>query len=222
MIPKTLIATMAGTLLAASAVAAPPQCESIPDDRLRAVCQERVRTCEPLRTAREREECYRGPRSARAASLPAVPAPPAWQAAPLKAPLAIPAPPPPSPPPVPAPSTAPATAEPRPGPADFGKPVVTAFYGALAIADGRGANEWLIPEIRNKGAFEPEGINRFYSDMREPLRLLAVSRLNDKTLRARYAYVHTSGRRCLGDADVTLAWRDERPLIVRIKALDGC
>jgi len=282
---------------AGAAQAAPPRCENITVDDLRQACIERVARCEPLKSAAERDECYRGrtPKTAdgaaagpikltpNAAPVPTAPkaASPAPSAAqvPAASPAPVPTPPPPAPPPpastavvvrpgqppimatpapipqpapkvdpaqvspplpttaapaplpkvvrpapVPvAPAAVPATVvpPPRPTPGD-GLDAVRGFYEALAQADGARANEFLVPEKRNSGAYEIGAMSRYYGNMREPVRLIAAEPMGNDGARVRYHYVYVNGRTCDGAAEVFLSRRDGRPLIERIRALNGC
>lgn len=318
-------------LLAGAGVAqaAPPHCENITVDDLRQACMERAARCEPLKSAAERDECYRGrvlktaetsptngatnggttngpirltPNGGQspAPAAPASPPPaasPAPASPPSKAPVVNPAPVPPPPPPPPppqvqpqvpsqvappvvvrpgqppavttpapipqpvpkadpaqnpsgsnphiqrapadapkvvrpapppaaaapaAPPPAPAVAAPRPAPGD-GLETVRGFYEALAQADGARANNFLVPEKRNSGAYEVGSMSRYYGNMREPLRLLAAEPMAGDGVRVRYHYVYANGRVCDGSAEVSLSRRDGgRPLIERIRALNGC
>lgn len=109
-----IAAAIAVASAAAPALAAPPSCDKILDDGLRRSCQERMERCEPLKTAAERDECYRGPRSPRGtplatagAPVPLVPASPAPAAqAPVREAAVKPAPQPPAQQPNPAPPPA--------------------------------------------------------------------------------------------------------------------
>lgn len=118
----------------------------------------------------------------------------------------------------PPPTALPPTASPR----DEVLAAVEGFYGALGRGDGQTANEFLVPEKRNQGAYEIAAMTRFYSAMREPLRVLGVGRLDPEVVRVQYAYTHQSGRRCDGVADVTVSRVGGRALIERIRALSGC
>jgi len=125
----------------------------------------------------------------------------------------------------PLPPTAPAPQTPaavQPVPTDAVLAAVEGFYGALARGDGLRANEFLVPEKRNQGAYEAAAMTRFYSAMREPLQLIGIGRLDPEVVRVRYAYTHQSGRRCDGVADVTVRRIDGRALIERIRSLSGC
>lgn len=70
-----IAAAVAVASAAAPALAAPPSCDKILDDGLRRACQERMERCEPLKTAAERDDCYRGPRSPRGTPLATAGAP---------------------------------------------------------------------------------------------------------------------------------------------------
>jgi len=111
---------------------------------------------------------------------------------------------------------------PTPAPRDEVLAAVEGFYGALGRGDGQRANEFLVPEKRNQGAYEVAAMTRFYSAMSEPLRVLGLGRLDPEVVRVQYAYTHQSGRRCDGVADVTVRRADGRALIERIRALSGC
>lgn len=175
------------------------------------------------------------PEPARPVAPPAPPPP-----EPMAPPLAVPSEPRPAsprgiavtplPPTVPAPQT-PAAVQPAPpspttappmAPNDAVLAAVEGFYGALARGDGQRANEFLVPEKRNQGAYEVAAMTRFYAAMREPLQLIGVGRLDPEVVRVRYAYTHQSGRHCDGVADVTVRRIDGRALIERIRSLSGC
>ncbi len=122
----------------------------------------------------------------------------------------------------PAPVPAAVAAPPRPVPGD-GMDAVRGFYEALAQADGARANGFLVPEKRNSGAYEVGSMSRYYANMREPLRLIAAEPMGADAARVRYHYVYANGRVCDGAAEVSLSRRDGgRPLIERIRALNGC
>lgn len=149
-------------------------------------------------------------------TAPAVPPPGHEPARPVPPPTL----PPPTLPPVQPPPVQPQPAQ--PAPRDEVLAVVEGFYAALARGDGRQANEFLVPEKRNQGAFEIASMTRFYSAMSEPLRVTGVGRPDPLVVRVQYAYVHQSGRRCDGVADVTVHRVGGRALIERIRALSGC
>lgn len=155
--------------------------------------------------------------------------PPAVSAPPISAP-AVPAPiisPPTAPRGIavtPLPPTAPAPVPPpaQPAPRDEVLAVVEGFYAALARGDGAQANQFLVPDKRNQGAYESAAMTRFYSAMSEPLRVIGVGLIDPLVVRVQYAYTHQSGRRCDGVADVTVNRVGGRALIERIRALSGC
>ncbi len=98
----------------------------------------------------------------------------------------------------------------------------TAFYTALAAADGEAAAALVVPEKRGKGPFNERSIQAFYSAMSVPLRLTGTSLSGKDTVRVSYEYETTEGRQCRGRADVQTVHEYGRTLISRIKALDGC
>ena len=100
--------------------------------------------------------------------------------------------------------------------------VVSAFYEALGRADGVAASALVIPEKRDRGPFSASEITRYYSGLSEPLWLLAVTRLDDRSVRARYRYRSASGTVCDGEAIVTLRQAGETSLIERVRALKKC
>lgn len=124
--------------------------------------------------------------------------------------------------PAPVPVPAAVTSPPRPVPGD-GMDAVRGFYEALAQADGARANGFLVPEKRNSGAFEVGSMSRYYANMRDPLRLVSAEPMGADAARVRYRYVYANGRVCDGAAELSLSRRDGgRPLIERIRALNGC
>jgi hypothetical protein len=100
--------------------------------------------------------------------------------------------------------------------------VVSAFYEALGRADGAAASALVIPEKRDHGPFSALEITNYYSRLSEPLRLLAVSRFDDRSAHARYRYRSASGTVCDGEAIVTLRKVGEASLIESVRALKKC
>ncbi|MET4687655.1 PAN domain-containing protein [Sinorhizobium fredii] len=99
---------------------------------------------------------------------------------------------------------------------------VTAFYSALAAADGERASAHVVPGKRGRGPFNVGSIKSFFGAMSQPLTLTgAVLRSRDK-VRVSYEYVTDQGRRCRGRADVTTVYTFGKTLISRITALDRC
>lgn len=99
---------------------------------------------------------------------------------------------------------------------------VTAFYSALAAADGETASALVIPEKRGKGPFNEASIHTFFGTMSEPLKLTGTALRGTDDVRVSYEYVTNAGRRCRGRADVQTAYVFGKTLVSRIKALDGC
>lgn len=98
----------------------------------------------------------------------------------------------------------------------------TAFYSALAAADGETAAALVIPEKRGKGPFNEQSIHAFYGAMTAPLKLTGTTLRADDDVRVSYEYTTDKGRQCKGRADVQTVYAYGRTLISRIKALDGC
>ncbi|TVV75742.1 hypothetical protein [Sphingomonas solaris] len=106
----------------------------------------------------------------------------------------------------------------RPG---EGEATVRAFYGALAVGNGRAAAARIMPGKRSSPAFSPEAMSRFYGGLVEPIRLMEVVPLDRGAYRVRYRY--SAGRsRCDGSAVVTLVRQGGRTFIRSIDASDGC
>ena len=108
------LAGVAGVWLLAgggTALAAAPRCGNITLDSLRQDCLDRAARCEPMKSAAERDECYRG-RASKAADAPVATEGPLR----LIPKAALPPPPPPAPTPAPAPVPVPVAAPPAPPP----------------------------------------------------------------------------------------------------------
>lgn len=99
---------------------------------------------------------------------------------------------------------------------------VTAFYSALAAADGESASAHVVPEKRARGPFNVESIRSFFGAMSQPLTLTGTALRSRDEVRVSYEYVTDQGRRCRGRADVTTVYTFGKTLISQIKALDGC
>ncbi|HYD64589.1 hypothetical protein [Azospirillum sp.] len=151
-----------------------------------------------------------------APSITATPLPPPAPAQPPAPPPMV------APAPNPAPNPVAAPAAPPPPPAATAEDVVRAFYAAAAAADGARANTYLVAEKRNQGPYEARAMGDFYGGMSEPLRLLDAKEIMQGLVRVRYHYVHRSGRRCDGTADVIVVPSEGRLLIERIRAFNGC
>jgi hypothetical protein len=112
-------------------------------------------------------------------------------------------------------------AEGRPKPHDP-MSTTTAFYSALAAADGEAAAALVVPEKRGKGPFNETSIRSFFGAMSVPLRLTGTTMRARDDVRVSYEYTTDKGRRCRGRADVETVYLYGRTLISRIKALEGC
>lgn len=98
----------------------------------------------------------------------------------------------------------------------------TAFYSALAIADGEGASALVVPEKRGKGPFNEASIRAFFGAMSKPLKMTGAELRGDNDVRVSYEYTTRKGQKCRGRADVETVYLFGMTLISRIKALDGC
>jgi hypothetical protein len=96
------------------------------------------------------------------------------------------------------------------------------FYESLADGDGARAASVVVPEKRRQGPLSAGALDRFYSDLDEPLRLTRLYPLDDHTVVARYAFVTRDGNECQGTARVTTTERDGETLIQGVRALNGC
>ncbi|WP_245303149.1 hypothetical protein [Rhizobium esperanzae] len=99
---------------------------------------------------------------------------------------------------------------------------VTAFYSALAAADGETASALVIPEKRGQGPFNEASIHAFFGAMSQPLKLTGTALRGTDDVRVSYEYVTNEGRRCQGRAAVLTTYVFGKTLVSRIKALDGC
>jgi hypothetical protein len=96
--------------------------------------------------------------------------------------------------------------------------VVTRFYSALSAADGNMAAALVVPEKRGIGPFNEINIANFFGNMREPLRLLSVRRLDRDLVLVGYRYVHANGKVCNTTSKVTTTYTFGKTLIQGIKA----
>lgn len=95
--------------------------------------------------------------------------------------------------------------------------VVTAFYRALSNADGGVASSLVVPEKRGTGPFNEQQISRFYGSMKQPLRVLSVTQIDNEKVEVKYTYRYSS-HTCDGIAMVTVRDYLGRLLISKIKA----
>lgn len=98
----------------------------------------------------------------------------------------------------------------------------TAFYAALAAADGEAAAALVVPAKRGRGPFNEGSIRAFYSAMSKSLSLTGTTRRGPNQVLASYEYTTDKGRVCRGRAEVQTVYQYGRTLISQIKALDGC
>lgn len=95
--------------------------------------------------------------------------------------------------------------------------VVKAFYRALSNGDGGVASSLVVPEKRGSGPFNEQRISQFYGSMKQPLRVVSVSQINDEKVEVKYTYRYSSYT-CEGVAMVTVRNYLGRLLISKIKA----
>ena len=116
---------------------------------------------------------------------------------------------------------APSASVERPDPEDSVRAAQT-FYEGLANADGAQAASVVVPEKRHQGPLSAGAIDRFYSQLQEPLRLTRLYPVDDHTVVARYAFVNRDGEVCHGTARVTTTQRDGDVYVQGVRALNGC
>jgi hypothetical protein len=100
--------------------------------------------------------------------------------------------------------------------------VVRDFYSALAAGDGDLASSLVAPDQRESGPLSSERIRRFYSGVREPIRVTGIRALADDTVFVRYQFVSAANQLCQGMANVATTERDERVMIGGIRATYAC
>jgi hypothetical protein len=96
--------------------------------------------------------------------------------------------------------------------------VVTSFYTALSEANGRSAVALIVPEKRGSGPYVEANISKFYSSLREPLKILGVERTDADHVSVKYSFMRPSGSACAGDAKVNTIFRNGVTLIKSIAA----
>ncbi|MEP6967471.1 MAG: hypothetical protein ABI906_05280 [Pseudomonadota bacterium] len=97
-----------------------------------------------------------------------------------------------------------------------------AFYGDLAIGDGDGASQLVVPDKRGSGPFSPEALTGFYASLTKPVRLVSAYPHSGGAVLVHYRFTAAGGHSCDGDADVRTGWVDGRLLIESIHAYSGC
>jgi uncharacterized caspase-like protein len=95
---------------------------------------------------------------------------------------------------------------------------VRAFYTALARADGKAATALVVPEKQGKGPFNAQGIEQFFSTVREPLTIQSVERAGNDLVSVKYRFMRPDGSVCRGDAKVNTTFEGGRTLIKAIAA----
>jgi len=98
---------------------------------------------------------------------------------------------------------------------------VVGFYAALSSGDGKGSQEYLVPEKRGRGNFAPSAISEYYRSFAEPLTLLTATSISVDQVNVHYHYVGPHGP-CDGLATVVVRRVGQRFLVDHIKALTGC
>ena len=96
--------------------------------------------------------------------------------------------------------------------------VVTSFYTALSEANGRSAVALVVPEKRGAGPYVEANINKFYSSLREPLKILSVERIDTDHVGIKYSFTRPSGSACAGDAKVNTVFLNGKTFIKGIAA----
>ena len=96
--------------------------------------------------------------------------------------------------------------------------VVTAFYTALSEANGRSAVALVVPEKRGAGPYVEANITKFYSSLREPLKILSVERIDADHVGVKYSFIRPSGSACAGDAKVNTTFQNGKTFIKGIAA----
>jgi hypothetical protein len=99
--------------------------------------------------------------------------------------------------------------------------VVRAFYYALADGNGETAAQYIVPEKRNKFAYSPGAMTKFYGGLIEPLELLGIEPAGPNKYQVRYSFKSSAGV-CDGRALVTTVRRGDDNLILGIRSLTGC
>jgi TonB family protein len=98
---------------------------------------------------------------------------------------------------------------------------VRGFYYALGQGNGRGANDFIIPEKRGPGPYSIESIDHFYGPLPEPLSLIGLQPQGSNAFLVTYTF-GTATRHCQGRAIVTTTQRERLNLIEKIRPLEDC
>jgi hypothetical protein len=98
--------------------------------------------------------------------------------------------------------------------------IVRKFYQSLGQGDGDQAATLIAPGLR-KGPLSAEEMSRFYSRLRDPLRLTELKQINPNRYFVSYTF-RASSKACNGRAVVDVVNRSGENYISYIRALDGC
>ena len=96
------------------------------------------------------------------------------------------------------------------------------FYRALGEADGARAASLVVPEKRRGGPLSASAIDRFYSSLQAPLRIIDLRPLDNRTVAVRYQFVDPEGVLCSGASEVATTVRDGRVLVEGIRTQSRC
>jgi hypothetical protein len=99
---------------------------------------------------------------------------------------------------------------------------VVGFYRALANGDGIGAEWYVVPGKRGRGAFVASEMERFYGGLSDPLRLVAIDPDGPETFRVRYTFGTAGGGVCNGRARVQVRRTEAGWKVASIVAPSGC
>jgi hypothetical protein len=98
---------------------------------------------------------------------------------------------------------------------------IEAFYAALRSGDGNLAAGFVIPEKTIKGPFSPKALSAFYGSLSEPITLIEIQQVSDRSFHVRYHF-RSGSRSCDGAATIATVKRDGRDFIETIRAENGC
>jgi hypothetical protein len=99
--------------------------------------------------------------------------------------------------------------------------VIEAFYAALRSGDGKLAAGFVVPEKTKKGPFSAKALSSFYGSLSEPITLIDIRRVSDRSFRVRYHF-RSGSRSCDGVATIATVNRNGRDFIETIRAENGC
>ena len=79
--------------------------------------------------------------------------------------------------------------------------IVNEFYGALSDGDGKKANNFIIPDKRNKGNFQEDNMSSFYGNMKQKLRIIETVSIDENTVKVTFEYAVNQSK-CKGISTV--------------------